>query len=595
MMSPESEKASQVDSPSDSSGNGGSNSSLDLTERYRRERALTRMIDELERVADVPKLLRQALASAAELYDAGAGVIAFAEHRDAPLVRAATTGEPEFDDALLASFIAQCRPSVPITHILAPLTRAGRTVGVLALERQAPFARGDGRFLARITARISCELERREEQRVITVLERISAKIVQEMRPADLFYQILHGIRDLLRYDHSSSLFLYDPANECLTLRAEQISYIKGKSAEIGRTVPADAALRSHIRTDCAVHVIVRSHIVWEGPEPWRGLAAHLAVRNATAPPERALLVVPIVYKSRLLGVLKVSACSADAFGEREARTASRLVPFAAAALAHAQATLRFEEQLLETEKRAAMSDLARGVAHDVNNALGSILPLADQMREEAEQGELDVARVGGDLDEIARAARLAKRIMSGMLHYARGGSPQRTRVDLARTTSAAVALLGTRLSARQVVLRKEIDPAASEVYANQAQVERILLNLLLNALDASPEGSHITVRTERMTATDDTVRIVLAVEDEGPGIPPEMLAQVEEPFFTTKPGGTGLGLSICRSLAWENGGRLSIHSTPGRGTVVRVSFPAAAPGTVRLEPLLPHESTRGA
>src|SRR5439155_18166784 len=163
---------------------------------------------------------------------------------------------------------------------MAPLTRAGRTVGVLALARPHPFLRGDGRFLARVTTHISVELERREEQRVVTVLERISAKIVQELRPNDLFYQILHGIRDLLRYDHSSALFLYDAENEALTLRAEQISYTKGKSVEIGRTVPLDATLRMELGADGAVYVIARPHVAWDGPEPWRGLAAHLATRN---------------------------------------------------------------------------------------------------------------------------------------------------------------------------------------------------------------------------------------------------------------------------------------------------------------------------
>src|SRR5206468_1347279 len=153
---------------------------------------------------------------------------------------------------------------------------------------------------------------------------------------------------------------------ESLVLRAEQISYTKGKSVEIGRVVPLDASMLPELRADGAVYVIARPHVVWDGPEPWRGLAAHLASRAPAAPPERAMLVVPLVYKGMPLGVLKVAARHANAFGDREARIASRLVPFAAAAMAHAQATVRFEARLLETEKRAAMSDLARGVAHDV-------------------------------------------------------------------------------------------------------------------------------------------------------------------------------------------------------------------------------------
>src|SRR5439155_2926736 len=160
------------------------------------------------------------------------------------------------------------------------------------------------------------------------------------------------------------------------------------------------------------------------------------------------------------------------------------------------------------------------------NDALGAILPLADQIRDDIIEGAVENARLAGDLEEIARAARLAKRIMGGMLHYARGGSAMRTRVDLARTTSAAANLLGTRLAARRITLVQDIDPNAREVYAHQAQVERILLNLFLNALDASPEGAHITVRTRPAPSeSGEPRRVVLSVEDQGAGIPVDMLA----------------------------------------------------------------------
>ncbi len=291
------------------------------------------------------------------------------------------------------------------------------------------------------------------------------------------------------------------------------------------------------------------------------------------------MLVVPLWYKGRLLGVLKVSSTDPAFFGDREQRLAERLLPFAVAALAHAEAAIRFEEQIVETEKRAALSDLARGVAHDVNNALGAILPLADQLRDEAERGELDVADAAADLAEIARAARTAKRIMTGMLHYARGGAAPRERVDVARAIDAATHLVAARLAERAIQLERVVAPDADAVYAAQTQVERILLNLLLNAIDASPDGGTVTVRAIRdVDASTGTARVKLTVEDHGTGIPSALLAQVEEPFFTTKPGGTGLGLAIVRSLAWENGGRLAIDTSPA-GTCVHVTLMAATGG----------------
>jgi signal transduction histidine kinase len=190
----------------------------------------------------------------------------------------------------------------------------------------------------------------------------------------------------------------------------------------------------------------------------------------------------------------------------------------------------------------------------------------------------VDLANAREDLAEISRAARLAKRVMSGMLHYARGGTALRSRLDLAGVIQTASALLSPRLTGKSVTLERVIDPAATHVYAVQAHVERILLNLLLNAHDASPPGGRICVRSAPADEADGGAAFVaIRVEDEGGGIPSEILAQVEEPFFTTKPGGTGLGLAICRALAWENGGRMFIQSERGRGTTVRVILPASA------------------
>ncbi len=558
--------------------------SVELAERFRRERALTSLIEELTRVSDVPKLLRQSLGAIGEMFGATAGIVAFQDTHDAPVVRAASFGLPAIDESLLAAFIAQRRPSLPDTMILAPLTRGNHTIGVLGLERPDPFARGDGRFLARATRHVSLEVERREEHRVVTVLERISAKIVLEIRPNDLFYQILHGLRDLLRYDHSSALYLYDADRCCLRLRAEQISYAKAKSTEIGRIISVDPSLQARVRGEALVHVVTRSHTSWDGVDPWAALSAQLAGATLDAPPERAHVLIPVVYRGGSWGVIKVASRRADAFGPREARIAARLQPFAAAALAHAQEAQRFETQLMETEKRAAMSDLARGVAHDVNNALGVIVPLTEQLEAEFEEGDVDLADAREDLAEISRAARLAKRIMAGMLHYARGGSATRTRLDLSTVLQTASVLLGPRLTTKSVTLERAIDPSAAHVYAAQAHVERILLNLLLNAYDASPLGGRILVRSAPAAAADGGSGFVsITVEDRGDGIPTEILAQVEEPFFTTKPGGTGLGLAICRSLAWENGGRLFIQSERGRGTSVRVILPTSA-GTAPAE-----------
>jgi len=139
------------------------------------------------------------------------------------------------------------------------------------------------------------------------------------------------------------------------------------------------------------------------------------------------------------------------------------------------------------------------------------------------------------------------------------------------------------------VELRYDLDPGLPPCMADPARVEAALLDLLANARDAMPGGGRATVRTGTVVldeaavlAGGDALRpgryVALTVEDEGPGMPPEVLARAAEPFFTTKAGkGTGLGLATVHGFVRQSGGRMEITSAPGRGTAVRMLFPAAS------------------
>jgi signal transduction histidine kinase len=111
-------------------------------------------------------------------------------------------------------------------------------------------------------------------------------------------------------------------------------------------------------------------------------------------------------------------------------------------------------------------------------------------------------------------------------------------------------------------------------VHGVQADLDQLLLNLLTNSRDAMPHGGKLSVRARRQ---GDSVELV--VEDTGCGIPPEHLAKIQEPFFSTKPDGNGLGLAICRSIVWQMRGTLDLRSTPGKGTTVAVVLPTYKSG----------------
>jgi signal transduction histidine kinase len=207
---------------------------------------------------------------------------------------------------------------------------------------------------------------------------------------------------------------------------------------------------------------------------------------------------------------------------------------------------------------------LARAVAHDVNNAVGSILPLTQQMREELAAGEIDREAFDRDLETIEETARFCRRIFSNMIKVGGGGRHGAGPIDLNQTVAETLPYVEGQAARRGVEIVLDLRPDLPCAHFSRQDLQHILVNLVNNALEALCDNSgRITLTTGR----DGRGNLMFSVTDDGPGIVSEILTKVHEPFFTTKPGGTGLGLAICRSLAWQNGGRLKIESHPGQGT----------------------------
>jgi two-component system NtrC family sensor kinase len=226
---------------------------------------------------------------------------------------------------------------------------------------------------------------------------------------------------------------------------------------------------------------------------------------------------------------------------------------------------------MLSAERKHAMAELARSVSHDVNNALGSMLPLVQQMRHDFQSGEVDAAVHTQDLAQIEHSLQVCRRIFGGMLAFARGGSRGVRYGQVRAAVETALAILQDSMDRRGIQLSLEIPADISAVACGQGDLEQVFLNLLTNAREAMPAGGSLVVRA---LAYPD--RVAVSVSDTGSGIAPEHLPRVQEPFFTTKPHGNGLGLSICRSILWEIGGTLRIDSHPDRGTQVEIAVPRA-------------------
>ncbi len=224
--------------------------------------------------------------------------------------------------------------------------------------------------------------------------------------------------------------------------------------------------------------------------------------------------------------------------------------------------------RLFHAEKMSAVGQLAGGVAHEINNPLGGILAFAQLMSRDPSRGPEDQE----NLRLITDAAVRAKKIVESLLHFSRRPSEEKGPVDLAGVVDDTLFLLQAQLKGGRIEVVRECQPAVATANANQ--VQQIVVNLLVNAIQAMGGEGRIVVSTGHGGAG----RVRLQVADNGPGMKPEVARRVFEPFFTTKPEGqgTGLGLSICYQIAEEHGGSIRLETEPDQGAAFVLELPAA-------------------
>jgi two-component system NtrC family sensor kinase len=226
------------------------------------------------------------------------------------------------------------------------------------------------------------------------------------------------------------------------------------------------------------------------------------------------------------------------------------------------------QQQLVQSTKLAAIGELAASVAHEINNPLGVILGHADLLaRQFAPE-----TKTGKQIAAIQTQGRRAAKIMSDLLNFSRRRDPRREPVALNQLALRASDLLGAKLKKNGVGVETDFDLAAPAVSVDADQITQVLLNVMANACDAQPSGGRLLLRT-RFVA--DVQAVAIDVVDRGVGMTPEQVAQIFEPFYTTKgEQGTGLGLSVSLGIVRNHGGRFEVDSRPGEGTTMTVQLP---------------------
>jgi PAS domain S-box-containing protein len=240
----------------------------------------------------------------------------------------------------------------------------------------------------------------------------------------------------------------------------------------------------------------------------------------------------------------------------------------------------RLEDQLRQAQKMEAIGQLAGGVAHDFNNLLTVIGGFSEQLL-----SELPAGARHEELEEIRDAAARAADLTRQLLAFSRQQVLTPSVIELNENMEGLERML-TRIIGEDVRLTMDLEPSLGQARADPGQIEQVIVNLVVNARDAMPEGGRITLETRNVevaTSAEEMVRevppgsyVVFSVRDTGHGIEPDHLSHVFEPFFTTKERGkgTGLGLSTLYGIVKQSGGYVTVRSTPGVETTFRVYLP---------------------
>jgi signal transduction histidine kinase len=252
------------------------------------------------------------------------------------------------------------------------------------------------------------------------------------------------------------------------------------------------------------------------------------------------------------------------------------------------------KQQLAQAQRLTALGELLGTATHEFNNVLMTIINYAKLGMRHQDQETRDKA-----LSRILAAGQRAARITNSILGMARNRSNSMEPTDLAELVEDSLLLLQRELNKYRIRVDRQFEPAP-QAMANGNQIQQVLLNLIINARQAMPNGGRILIRI----APDPPAGTVdLTVRDTGAGIEPESLQRIFDPFFSTKSGpdasgkgGTGLGLATCRDIIEAHHGRIRVESTVGKGTALTIKLPAAPArqGSIGPPPIVADANAEG-
>jgi signal transduction histidine kinase len=299
----------------------------------------------------------------------------------------------------------------------------------------------------------------------------------------------------------------------------------------------------------------------WSHPSPW-------ALRCTGSRAGAAALLDPVAQRYRVtlglnLGVMAL-AVLLGSFAIQQARSRERLL----AQAREEQRVRELERQLFHADRLSTVGRLAAGLAHEINNPLEGMSNYLTLAREDLARGDAAAAarRLDGVREGVERVAGTVRQVLA----QAEPGGAPRSSVDVGALLRQTLEFVRTRGEFRNIAFAQNGQDEELTVRGNGVMLGQVLLNIVINACEAQPQGGEVGVRAQR-----ERDQVVIEIADRGPGIPEPDRTRIFEAFYSTKES-TGLGLSICHSIVREHDGALSVLDRPGGGAVFRLSLPAA-------------------
>jgi signal transduction histidine kinase len=457
------------------------------------------------------------------------------------------------------------------SELAVPVPMEGEIVAVLNAESPRPdaFSGDEQQTLEAIAAQLgvalkNTQLYQAEQHRreVAEALRETSQVVNSSLRQEEILPRILEQLAQVVDYDSSSVLLDTGDRFEVVAARGfEDLSRVLGTTFD-----PQPEDLFSILAAEQRAVVIedVQQDPRWQEHDLDGGIHGWIGA--------------PLLVRDEMIGILAVDNCEPGAYDTEDGEVVFAFASHVAVALENArlyeaereqrQLLEQSQAQLVQSEKLAATGRLAASLAHEINNPLQAIhnglqLLLTFPMNPEEQREYLQMAD-----EEVERLMEMVARI----LDFARRPERRMKPTQLNAVVEKVLALAGKYLQHRHVVLERDLEEDLPPLLATPDELGQVFLNMIINALDAMPEGGTLRVSTRQT----ENGRLAATFADTGQGIAPEHVDRIFEPFFSTKEGGTGLGLSVSYNVVKRHGGEITVESTLGEGSQFTVWLPAS-------------------